>query len=172
MIIYEVMEHLLSFIKDRTLEIAIGMIVIDAILIIYYIILLTSSKTKYTNKQLLQKGLEPIFLVLIQALLSIFLFPLINNSEKQLLKISLYLYMIGLSAAPPLIIGELIRKLKIKHNKKSQTQKEEVLVKDFSEDENDSISISDDSSLIFFMLVTYILIVLLLGITGNTFNSQ
>lgn len=161
MIIYEGMEHLLSFMKDRTLEIATGMIGIDAILIIYYIILLTSSKTKYTNKQLLQKGSDPIFLVLIQALLYIFLFPHINNSEKQLLKVFSYIYMILISAAPPLIIGGLIRKLQIKHNKKSQTKKEEVLVKDFSEDENDSISISDDSFLIFFMLVPSILIVIL-----------
>ena len=165
------MEHLLSFIEDRTREIGTGMIGIDAILITYYIILLISSKTNYTNKQLLQKALNPIFLVLIQVPLVIFLYLLINQSEQPLIKIALFIFMIGIFVTPPLIVGGLIKELEPKPNRMSQTKKEEVLVKDFSKDENESNSINDNSLLIIFMLGLFILSVLMLGFFADTFNS-
>lgn len=166
------MDHLLSFIEDRTREIGTGMIGIDAILITYYIILLISSKTNYTNKQLLQKALKPIFLVLIQVPLVIFLYLLINQSEQPLIKTALFIFMIGIFVTPPLIVGGLIKELEPKPNRMSQTKKEEVLVKDFSKDENESNSINDNSLLIIFMLGLFILSVLMLRFSADTFNSQ
>lgn len=166
------MEHLLSFIEDRTREIGTGMLGIDAILITYYIFLLISPKTNYTNKQLLQKGLKPIFLLLNQVPLIILLYLLINKSEQPLIKIALYIFMIGIFVTPPLIIHGLIKELELKPNRMSQTKKEEVLAKDFSKDENDSNSINDNSLLIIFMLGLFILSVLMLGFFADTFNSQ